>query len=186
VGVRNGLFSELWVVVGQSNNLTTWRRMESPIHLWIVMRGGVWWHGCFPHPQGSQWWNVCRIHRDVNIYYSRVDCINLSIMKLDATHNLEREGEDESVQHSVDGLENGDVLHKRPVPHDTEKNVLMRMVSTNTRNSMSASERVLALVTSWSFLQVEIFFCINYKWRYSLWVVLRVSTPIGGGVPRKV
>ncbi len=42
-------------------------------------------------------------------------------MKLDATHNLEREGEDESVQHSVDGLENRDVLHERTVPHDAEK-----------------------------------------------------------------
>jgi len=31
-----------------------------------------------------------------------------------------RNREDESIEHVVDGLENGDVLHKRGVPHDTE------------------------------------------------------------------
>jgi hypothetical protein len=40
---------------------------------------------------------------------------------LDATYNLERESENESVQHSVDGLEHADVLHERTVPYDTEK-----------------------------------------------------------------
>ena len=42
-------------------------------------------------------------------------------MKLDAADNLKREGEDERIQKSVDGLEHADVLHERAVPHDTEK-----------------------------------------------------------------
>jgi len=29
-------------------------------------------------------------------------------------------GEDERIEHRVDGLEHGDVLHKRRVPHETE------------------------------------------------------------------
>tara|TARA_B110000858_G_scaffold27529_1_gene29004 strand:+ start:3390 stop:3647 length:258 start_codon:yes stop_codon:yes gene_type:complete len=85
-------------------------------------------------------------------------------MKLDATHNLEREGEDESVQHSVDGLENRDVLHERTVPHDTKKECA-------DENGQHEHEKFHECVGS-SFglgyflnhlLQVDIFFCINNK-----------------------
>ena len=41
-------------------------------------------------------------------------------MKLDATDDGESQGEDESVEHGVNGLEHCDVLDKRAVQHDAE------------------------------------------------------------------
>jgi len=44
-------------------------------------------------------------------------CKYLTIKTADYT---KRNREDESIKHGVDGLEHGDVLHERGVPHDTE------------------------------------------------------------------
>jgi hypothetical protein len=83
---------------------------------------------------------------------------------LDATYNLEREGENESVQHSVDGLEHRDVFHERAVPHDTEKE---GADENRQHEHEKLHERVRASLGLGYFLnhllQADIFFCNNYK-----------------------
>lgn len=44
-------------------------------------------------------------------------CVNLTVKTGD---HPERNGKNESVEHRVDRLEHGDVLHERRVPHETK------------------------------------------------------------------
>jgi hypothetical protein len=83
---------------------------------------------------------------------------------LDATHDLEGEGEDECIQKGVNGLKNADVLYEGAVPHNAEKE------SANENGQYKHEklcDRFRASLGLGYFLnhllQVDIFFCINYK-----------------------
>jgi len=85
-------------------------------------------------------------------------------MKLNAADNLEREGEDERIQKSVDGLEHTDVLHERAVPHDTKK----EGADENGQHEHEKLHEGIGAGLSLGYflnhlLQVDIFFWSHYK-----------------------
>jgi len=77
---------------------------------------------------------------------------------------LEGERKDERIGQVVDGLEHGDVLHEGAVPYDTEK----ECADENGQHEHQKFHECFGASFGLGYflnhlLQVEIFFCINYK-----------------------